>query len=50
MHDPRVSEYLREAKQYADELQAKLQQVTNRRAEIEKRKKASWCCGCCVPR
>ncbi len=41
MHDPRVGEYLRQAKQRADELKAKLEQVANRRVEIEKRKEAS---------
>jgi hypothetical protein len=38
VYDPRVGEHLREAKQRVAELKATLEQVANRRVDIEQRK------------
>jgi hypothetical protein len=48
VYDPRVGQYLQESNQRADKLKAKLQQLADRRVEIEKRKEASCCSWCCL--
>jgi hypothetical protein len=44
VHDSSVAAFLLEATRRADELKINLQQVANRRLEVERRKEVGECC------